>query len=378
MSLTQRQKIGLAMQSWHSSSGDPIYAVGSFYYAGQKYPQREVLVDALSSIESLIPRADAGQHGWTKRDGNQLRRIASFIKRDLSETKPGHASGKLPTFRETRGRVFAALASRGWKQTGASSLKIPHWTSPDGTVRLWFKPQAVWYTVVDSPSIRHDFKDARSTGFSDLRDFHPDRIGRLIEIWENKGKRARHTSGLSRGRSKKPGHAHGRRVSYETWVGEVDRALVARGLRSGIDNVSKTWLRTHYADGQTSAVDVARVIMRTRELMSSPGVNQSGIVHRHAIKGHSNGQQVAEKDRHKVIMAVYKATNVSDKMLRNKQHKVMLVGDRAKRFGVGNYTTVTLEEMSNAELLRLAEAYNMFKSQRVGRTGGKVGCGCSK
>ncbi len=177
------------MQQWHSSSGDPIYAVGSFYYADRKYPDANVTVAALESIESLIPRADAGAHGWKKSDAAQLRRIAAFIRKDLrgtmlvgkgrrggvntlgseatrSPNKIGHSAGKLPTFREARTKLFADLAARGWKQTGASSLKTPHWTSPDGSARLWFLPQAVWFTNSDNG--RHDFKNARSV-HADIR-----------------------------------------------------------------------------------------------------------------------------------------------------------------------------------------------------------------
>ncbi len=50
----ERSELGLRMQSWHRSSGDPIYAVGSFYFSGQRYPKKEIADAALEKLKTLL------------------------------------------------------------------------------------------------------------------------------------------------------------------------------------------------------------------------------------------------------------------------------------------------------------------------------------
>lgn len=78
-------------------------------------------------------------------------------------------AAKGPTFEQARGEALDALKKDGWKVN--DSLKIPHATSPDGKLRLWFKAQAVWYTFDPDPGRgkSHDFKGARSTWMNDIR-----------------------------------------------------------------------------------------------------------------------------------------------------------------------------------------------------------------
>jgi hypothetical protein len=52
--------------------------------------------------------------------------------------------------------LLAGLESEGWKVK--KDLKVPHATSPNGDIRLWFKPQAIWM----SGGIVHDLAHARS------------------------------------------------------------------------------------------------------------------------------------------------------------------------------------------------------------------------
>lgn len=48
-----RRDLGELMQHWHSSQNDPIYAVGSYYYAGAKHPNCDVVNSALDNLFSL-------------------------------------------------------------------------------------------------------------------------------------------------------------------------------------------------------------------------------------------------------------------------------------------------------------------------------------
>ncbi len=75
-----------------------------------------------------------------------------------------------PTFRQKRDELLAGLRAAGWDVTTYSrgrSLKVPYATSREGDVRFWFKPQAIYYTVV-YPPFAHDFKQARSVSI-DMR-----------------------------------------------------------------------------------------------------------------------------------------------------------------------------------------------------------------
>jgi hypothetical protein len=47
------QDYGANMQHWHSSGGDPIYAVGSYAYSGKLYPKADVIYEAQGELERL-------------------------------------------------------------------------------------------------------------------------------------------------------------------------------------------------------------------------------------------------------------------------------------------------------------------------------------
>lgn len=73
------------------------------------------------------------------------------------------------TFPAARARILRELESMGW--TVSAHLKIPHATSPDGLLRLWFKPQAVWLSVHDRYSVgSHELKQAHTLDYDhDIR-----------------------------------------------------------------------------------------------------------------------------------------------------------------------------------------------------------------
>ncbi len=76
------------------------------------------------------------------------------------------------TYAQAQRDILENLASNGWQVS--AGLKIPHATSPNGRLRLWFKPQAVWYTKV-KPGERHNFKEARTLSYDlDIRKKDPD------------------------------------------------------------------------------------------------------------------------------------------------------------------------------------------------------------
>jgi len=91
--------------------------------------------------------------------------VASIVDRYLKQAKA-------PTYLEARAELFKYLEDKGWKVN--STLKIPHATSPDGDVRMWFKTQAVWVSYGDAHG-RHDFKNARSI-HGDIRRMKPEEV----------------------------------------------------------------------------------------------------------------------------------------------------------------------------------------------------------
>ena len=48
--MLDRKKLGERLLQWHSSGGDPIYAVGSYFISGDCYPDKSVVQRALSGI----------------------------------------------------------------------------------------------------------------------------------------------------------------------------------------------------------------------------------------------------------------------------------------------------------------------------------------
>lgn len=123
-------------------------------------PHRAVLTLETLERRGYVRKYQRGQYFVTEEGRRWISRTLSGA-RDFTEN---------PTFRQTRDALLSGLRERGWDVTTYSrgrSLKVPYATSPDGVVRFWFKPQAIYYTVVDPP-FSHDFKAARSVSI-DMR-----------------------------------------------------------------------------------------------------------------------------------------------------------------------------------------------------------------
>ena len=59
------------------------------------------------------------------------------------------------TFKSAKEGIMRELEARGWSLSRA--LKIPHATSPDKRLRLWFKAQSIYFTIEE-----HTFGAARA------------------------------------------------------------------------------------------------------------------------------------------------------------------------------------------------------------------------
>lgn len=83
---------------------------------------------------------------------------------------------KAKTFPEAKQEYFDFLRKRRW--TIKDNLKVPHATTRDGRFRLWFKPQAVWFT---DPGVgNHQLNNGLSLHV-DIRKESPQDLIRLLE-----------------------------------------------------------------------------------------------------------------------------------------------------------------------------------------------------
>lgn len=76
------------------------------------------------------------------------------------------------TYAEARDEILDYLHDHDWKFPQMWRVAaVPHATSPDGSLRLWFKAQAVHATQIGPyPGARHERKDARAIAYDlDIR-----------------------------------------------------------------------------------------------------------------------------------------------------------------------------------------------------------------
>lgn len=76
------KQLGLDLQSWHSSGGDPIYAVGSSFFAGHTVDKRMVK-KALDELISTYQEHEDGEHKLNNKELNHLRRTANALASTL-------------------------------------------------------------------------------------------------------------------------------------------------------------------------------------------------------------------------------------------------------------------------------------------------------
>ncbi len=78
------QALGEKMLHWHGSMGDPIYAVGSYFFSGKRHPQEGMEEKALSEFEKLLSLAEtpegAAHGGWSDDDVQELRDICDELQ----------------------------------------------------------------------------------------------------------------------------------------------------------------------------------------------------------------------------------------------------------------------------------------------------------
>lgn len=107
------QALGEKMQHWHSSGGDPIYAVGSYFASGKRHPQAGMEEKALAEFKKL--RSIQEQRGsWSGEDEQELYDICDELEEVINSGPGEHAA----TVAQTR----AANVSRLERNAAAARL----------------------------------------------------------------------------------------------------------------------------------------------------------------------------------------------------------------------------------------------------------------
>lgn len=93
------------------------------------------------------------------------------------------------TYATAKVEIFDELTRAGWTLS-SRTLKTPHATSPDGSLRIWFKPQAIHFTrtgpgsshVPGETHHRHDAGEARAISYDlDTRKLTPEEFRAVIQ-----------------------------------------------------------------------------------------------------------------------------------------------------------------------------------------------------
>lgn len=112
----------------------------------------------------VVMAATPSDHRAVKNIVSVMRRYGYQTEREIERAsrRPATPNPTL-TFKQATETIMAKLEAAGWTVSRAASwgkaLKLPYATSADQTCRVWFKPQALWF----SAGPPHSFKTARST-----------------------------------------------------------------------------------------------------------------------------------------------------------------------------------------------------------------------
>lgn len=126
----------------------------------------------------------------------------------------------MKTFLQARAEIAETLRAHGWSLSPA--LKVPYATSPSGALRLWFKPQAVYFTEGNY----HTLNGARTLSYDlDIRKMTGEDFAAHVRKWFPETSRDMHRREVHTPRG---GATHKRTLSEFT--AEVKALLFTRGF----------------------------------------------------------------------------------------------------------------------------------------------------
>lgn len=94
--VTSRQELGALMHHWHASSGDPLYAVGSYYYSDMPYPNKGTVEAAKVEAERILRRLSSNSP-----ERRELRRIVRGLDHFLLADYPAGAGESVAVVERT-------------------------------------------------------------------------------------------------------------------------------------------------------------------------------------------------------------------------------------------------------------------------------------
>lgn len=80
-----REELGARLLQWHGGQNDPVYAVGSFYLDGNRYPEKSIVDDAIHNLDSDLDKQKrmlAGERVKTRLT-NDLKRFGGYTDESL-------------------------------------------------------------------------------------------------------------------------------------------------------------------------------------------------------------------------------------------------------------------------------------------------------
>src|ERR1043166_7572638 len=113
------------MQHWHSSGGDPIYAVGSYAYSGKIHPDRDTIESALSELEGFLRKPHSS---WKAADKRELRTLIAQTEEILNLQTPNARRPK-----DSRGLHEDEDLLRQFVEMTAESHELPNWKDAEVT-----------------------------------------------------------------------------------------------------------------------------------------------------------------------------------------------------------------------------------------------------
>jgi RadC-like JAB domain-containing protein len=145
--VTSRQELGALMHNWHATGGDPLYAVGSYYYRDEPYPRKETVEAAKAEAERILRRLSS-----QSAERKEVRRIVRGLDYYLLVDYPASIAGEGVAIVEKTTAVVAATEGDASAMSETCKTCIP-WqkVSRDGQEHAEFAELSKRYGLIKTP-----------------------------------------------------------------------------------------------------------------------------------------------------------------------------------------------------------------------------------
>lgn len=173
---------------WHDNDEVLVWPSTTRYLRTQEEAARTAAADTWAMAKQMKQLQVDERRGATYSASEVAAYLRAVLDRKFKDTtapaiyelratkETGDSPKKKPTYAQAADDIWAALQRAGWSMS-SPSLKTRHATSPNGYLRLWFKPQTIHATINSSefaPGVRHAMGDARAIAYDlDIRAMSP-------------------------------------------------------------------------------------------------------------------------------------------------------------------------------------------------------------